>query len=192
MELFEILNLAQRYQVDELKNMVSGHINNFPLTLDNVVMVAASAEEQSHFEEVSTNLVKSCVDLLSAKMVDVSSVLSFISNNEDGATVQKLLKELGVKTKTSKKQACDNCGKKPCRNKSKITNFNDLTPGQVIQTTNSTAWLDAYRLQVCRVVSVSRSGARVAWMNLPNRDNPDESRNYPSSFHDKFTYMCDK
>ena len=50
--------------------------------------------------------MKSCVDLLSAKMVDVRSVLSFISNNEDGATVQKLLKELGVKTKKSK-QDCD-------------------------------------------------------------------------------------
>ena len=190
-KLFEILNLAQRYQVDELKNMMSGHINNFPLSLDNVVMVAATAEEGSHFEEVSTNLLKSCVDLLSAKMVDVRSVLSFISNNEDGATVQKLLKDLGVKTKKSK-QDCDNCGKQPCRNKSKISNFDDLTPGQMIQTINSAPWLETGRLKVCRVVSVSGSGARIAWMNLPNGDNQGQSRNYPSSFYDKFTYMCDK
>ena len=97
-ELFELLNLAQRYQVDELKDRVSGHINNFPLSLDNVAMVAAVAEELSHFEEVSKHLLKSCVDLLSTKMVDVRSVLTFISNNEDGAIVQKLLKDLDVKT----------------------------------------------------------------------------------------------
>ena len=97
-ELFELLNLAQRYQVDELKDRVSGHINNFPLSLDNVAMVAAVAEELSHFEEVSKHLFKSCVDLLSTKMVDVRSVLTFISNNEDGAIVQKLLKNLDVKT----------------------------------------------------------------------------------------------
>ena len=97
-ELFELLNLAQRYQVDELKDRVSGHINNFPLSLDNVAMVAAVAEELSHFEEVSKHLFKSCVDLLSTKMVDVRSVLTFISNNEDGAIVQKLLKDLDVKT----------------------------------------------------------------------------------------------
>ena len=104
MELFEILNVAQRYQVDELKEMVSGHINNFPISLENVVMVAATAQELSHFDEVSKHLLKRCLDLLSTKMVDVRSVLAFISNNEDAATVQKLLKDLDVKTKSTPKE----------------------------------------------------------------------------------------
>ena len=35
-DLFEILNLAQRYQVDKLKDVVSKYINNFPITMDNI------------------------------------------------------------------------------------------------------------------------------------------------------------
>ena len=65
-DLFEILNLAQRYQVDKLKDVVSKYINNFPITMDNVAMVANTALDLSNiFDEVSENLLKSCADLLS-------------------------------------------------------------------------------------------------------------------------------
>ena len=64
--MFEILNLAQRYQVDKLKDVVSKYINNFPITMDNVAMVANTALDLSNiFDEVSENLLKSCTDLLS-------------------------------------------------------------------------------------------------------------------------------
>ena len=188
-ELFEILNLAQRYQVDELKNMVSRHINNFPLSLDNVVMVAATAEEMSHFEEVSTDLGKACVDLLATQLVNVRSVLNFISNNEDGATVVKLLKDLDIKNE--RMQDCDNCGKNPCMDKSNII-FYDLAPGQVIQTNNSNSWQSTYRLQVCRVVSVSDSGATVEWTNSTNREKQNVFQTKYLIDIDHFTYKCDK
>ena len=185
-ELFELLNLAQRYQVDMLKDVVSDFITDFPLSLDNVVMVAATSEEMSHFEEVSTDLGKACVDLLATQLVNVRSVLNFISNNEDGATVVKLLKDLDIKNE--RMQDCDNCGKNPCLNKSSII-FNDLASGQVIQTTNSTSWQSTYRLQVCRVVSVSVSGATVAWVNPPNSA---KQNTYPKYNMERFTYMCHK
>ena len=185
-ELFEILNLAQRYQVDMLKDVVSDFITDFPLSLDNVVMVAATSEEMSHFEEVSTDLGKACVDLLATQLVNVRSVLNFISNNEDGATVVKLLKDLDIKNE--RMQDCDNCGKNPCLNKSSII-FNDLASGQVIQTTNSTSWQSTYRLQVCRVASVSVSGATVAWVNPPNSA---KQNTYPKYNMERFTYMCHK
>ena len=55
-DLFEILNLA----------VVSKYINNFPITMDNVAMVANTALDLSNiFDEVSENLLKSCADLLS-------------------------------------------------------------------------------------------------------------------------------
>ena len=94
-----------------MKDVVSKYINNFPLTMDNVVMVAATAQELSHFEEVSKNLLKGCVDLLSTRLVDVKSVLTFISKNGDGSTVLKLLKDLDSK----KESICNNCGKLPCQ-----------------------------------------------------------------------------
>ena len=119
--------------MDQLKEVVSKYINNFHLTMDNVVMVAATAQELSHFEEVSKNLLKGCVDLLSTRLVDVKSVLTFISKNGDGSTVLQLLKDLDSK----KESICNNCGKLPCRTK---INFNDLDPGQIIQPTHSSGY----------------------------------------------------
>ena len=125
-----------------MKDVVSKYINNFPLTMDNVVMVAATAQELSHFDEVSKNLLKGCVDLLSTRLVDVKSVLTFISKNRDGSTVLQLLKDLDSK----KESICNNCGKLPCRTK---INFKDLIPGQILQPTHSSGswpeWLSPKR-----------------------------------------------
>ena len=44
-ELYEVFNLAERYQVEELKEVVSTSIKNFPLSIDNVVKSAAIAKE---------------------------------------------------------------------------------------------------------------------------------------------------
>merc|ERR1719339_209835 len=55
-ELYEILNLAEKYQVKELKDKVSELMKNFTLTMSNVVDVAATTEEFSHFENLSNNL----------------------------------------------------------------------------------------------------------------------------------------
>ena len=77
-ELFEILNLAQRYQVDKLKEVVSKYINNFPITMDNVAMVANTALDLSNiFDEVSENLLKSCADLLTKQ--DSNNLCYFFS-----------------------------------------------------------------------------------------------------------------
>ena len=150
-ELFEILNLAQRFQVDKLKEVVSKNINNFPLTMDNVVMVAATAQELSHFEEVSKNLMEGCVDLLSKRLVDVKSVLAVISKNGDGSTVLKLLKDFDLKMKS----ICNNCGSFPCRTS---INPNDLAPGQIIPN----RFID----HRCKVIRILNSGeVAVDWVN---------------------------
>ena len=49
-----------------MKDVMSKYINNFPITMDNVAMVANTALDLSNiFDEVSENLLKSCADLLS-------------------------------------------------------------------------------------------------------------------------------
>ena len=55
-ELYEILNLAKRYQVRELKDKTVEVLKNFAISVDNVVEVAAAAEEFSHFEAESKTL----------------------------------------------------------------------------------------------------------------------------------------
>ena len=116
-DLFEILNLAQRYQVDKLKDVVSKYINNFPITMDNVAMVVNTALDLSNiFDEVLENLLKSCADLLSkqdsnnlcyfckdpcSSLQDMKQHIMTVHNVKlSVAQLKKILKEKNIKEKS--------------------------------------------------------------------------------------------
>ena len=67
---------------------------NFPVTLENVVKVAATTELFSHFEVPSKDLYSSCVALMEEKFETVGSLVHFIQSNEDKTTVMRLLNDV--------------------------------------------------------------------------------------------------
>ena len=93
-ELFEILNLGERYQVQELKDRISQLIENFPFTNVSVVDVAAIAEEFSHFESSSRALFSNCVAFIEKQFRSAHGVLKFVRENEDKVTATKLLQSV--------------------------------------------------------------------------------------------------
>jgi len=129
-ELFEILNLAEKYQVKELKDRVSEFIENFtdkaPLTINNVVDVAATAQEFYHFDNLSKALFARCVAFVGSKFSNAQSVLNFVQGNEDKTTVLKLLQDV------ENPGYCTNCRQKPCRDKDKVLTSDRLQPGMVL------------------------------------------------------------
>ena len=130
-ELYEILNLAEKYQVKELKDRVVNFIKSFPLSIHNVVKVAATTQEFSQFKEESEELYKTCVALLGTHFSDAQSVLNFVSKHDDETiVVVKLLKDVENKNN----QPCSNCQQKPCRNGSSILENDLLLPGMLVNT----------------------------------------------------------
>ena len=99
-ELFETLNLAERYQTKELHDKVNGLIKYFPLNLENVVEVAATTKEFSQFENLSKSLYGRCVAFIEKNCTDVQSFLTFVQRNEDKATVMTVLQDIKI-TKSS-------------------------------------------------------------------------------------------
>ena len=145
-ELYEILNLAEKYQVKELKVKVVNFIKSFPLSIHNVVKVAATTQKFSHFKEESEGLYKNCVAFLGKHFADVPSVLNFVSKHEDEAmVVVKLLKDVERK----KNQPCSNCKQRPCRNGSSIMENDLLLPGMLVKS----HWHAKHENQICRVKS---------------------------------------
>ena len=185
-ELYELLNLAERYQVKELKDKVSHFIKNFPLSIDNVAKVAATACEFAQFGEGSLELYAKCVTFLATQFTDAQSVLNFVVRNEDEATVVKLLRDV-------KNPGCPNCQQTPCRNKSSISRKDLLLPGMLIQTGDS-GWRQRYKHQLCRVVSTGEGGnVSVTWVNPPAHHDVDVSDPYTSHLdYMGFKYVCDK
>ena len=135
-ELYEILNLAERYQVKELKEKVCEFIKNFPLSLDNVANIAAAALEFVHFPPVSHQLYSKCVDFLGAQFTDAKSVLDFVQRNDDNAIVVKLLRDVGP--------GCQNCQQTPCRTRSRrrTVSLIHLLPSSFEQVTDHAEGLD--------------------------------------------------
>ena len=95
-ELFEILNLAERYQVRELKDMTVEVFKNIPIAMDNVVDMAATAEEFSHFDAMSKAVYSRCVAFIEGHFTNAQSVIEFIQRNEDKATVIKLVNDVKI------------------------------------------------------------------------------------------------
>ena len=135
-ELYEILNLAERYQVKELKDKVCEFIKNFPLSLENVANIAAAALEFVHFPEVAHQLYSKCVVFLGAQFTDAKSVLDFVQRNEDNAIVVKLLRDVGP--------GCQNCQQTPCRTRSRrrTVSLIHLLPSSFEQVTDHAEGLD--------------------------------------------------
>ena len=188
-ELFEIFNLAERYQVEELKKVVSNFIKNFPLSMDNLVKAATTAKEYCHFEGVSGALFANCVDFTKAQFTDVDSLLTFVQENDDDVMVMKLLKDI----KLPVEEICSNCKQKPCRNKSNILATDLITPGMRLQY-HGVVWM-ASANKFCRVVSRTATHVSISWEEPPSTTriaDPFDIYIIDNSGRSLFEYACDK
>merc|ERR1712037_256940 len=186
-ELFELLNLAERYQVRELKDKVVNLIKNFTISINNVTEVAATTYHFPEFKEESEALYANCLTFLGAQFSDAQSVLSFVRSFEDEATVVRLLKDLDMEEKK-----CSNCEGKPCRNRSDVLPGDSLSPGVLIKTKANDEWREKYRAQLCQVVTSSGARVTVSWMSPPRPEDDDVSDPYNIHIFNMFQYACHK
>ena len=190
-EVYDILNLAEKYQVKELRDVVADFIQNFQLSIDNVVESAAIAQEFSHFEDASQALFATCVAFTRTQFTNADSVLTFVQRHDDETTVMKLLKDVKVS------EDCSNCRQRPCRNNYDILIAHLLVPGMMVRTRQEDRiWVQRCQDRLCKVVSISPGGnLSVSWsikpaptcVSDPFNDNLIDSRG-----NSLFKYACNK
>ena len=215
-ELYDVLNLAEMYQVKELRDVVCDFIQNFPLSTDNVVKSAATAVEFLHFNDASQALFASCVAFTKTLFTNADSVLNFIQRQDYEATVMKLLKDVRVPVpeqrhynettlmKLLKDQKvsgdCSNCRQKPCRNNSDISANDLLVPDMMVRTTtdwnsDGCRWTFECQQKLCRVVSIKSSDRfsvimKEAPVMHPRLSDPFEVGGINNWGYSSFTYAC--
>ena len=100
-KLFELLELAERYQVLDLKNVVNKALQNFVVTRENMIFAATVASNyKAAFEDMSLNLSMKCLGFLHASTKDSDDVFALIGdtmNNFPGASLDILLELKKVK-----------------------------------------------------------------------------------------------
>merc|ERR1719319_1870141 len=90
-EVFNVLYLVTKYQIPELIRAVEAYLSSFPLTDNTVVEVASEAIEfRETFHKQAQDLLLLCAKFLKTKLTDVPSLLRFVENKDDLATVNEL------------------------------------------------------------------------------------------------------
>ena len=156
-ELYDILNLAEKYQVKELRDVVCDFIQKIPLSVRIQFESVATAEQFSHFDDASQALFASRVAFTRTLFTNVYPCLTFGQRHNDETSVTKLLKDEKVS------YDCSNCREKLSHNNSHSLANDLLVSDMMVRTKEgwgSRCRQKLYRLisnsKLCRVVSSSK------------------------------------
>ena len=96
-KLFELLTLADRYQILDLKTLATEALSNLALTRENMIFTATVAKQyKPAFEDVSTRLMVKCLKFLYDTTTGVGDIGALIMETEQsfpGASLD-ILREL--------------------------------------------------------------------------------------------------
>ena len=81
-ELFDILNLAERYNVPKLKEELKEQVKKVPIDMKNLVEVGAVALKFSHFEDVSSALLLHCAKVFQKKVRTAAAQVQFMQEQQ--------------------------------------------------------------------------------------------------------------
>jgi len=123
--LFEILNLAERYQMPEIVHIITDQIKTVELNMENVMEAAAVAENYSRFEQASKALFERCGLVIDKQLKTMSDIIKFLSDDTDDKIDTLLLKRILVAIGRS---TCSNCK----HSLAECLDGKDVTPQNII------------------------------------------------------------
>ena len=182
-QLFDLLNISKRYQVDELSLAILNHFKNFPWTRNNLSDLN-NVEEFKQFPDETEALFKSAANFFkknftSVKDMHVLCETSTLYNRPPfkGDLVVRLLAE-------TKKLRCDVCKWSSCKHGEMIRGIEELKPGQLVKTKPMHHWRERYRGKVCQVISVDKESEAVElhFLNPPSPGDDDMTNPYKWQF----------
>ena len=132
-ELFDIANMAEKYQVNALWDKIEVTVREFlHLNKENVVIVAAIAKRYSQFENLANSVLKKCREFLSS-VLKVRDDYCEYADKHVGAELADVAFELlaGMKEVGPTLKKC--CELKTCRRGKPMLNLSDFEVGERVQ-----------------------------------------------------------
>ena len=174
-ELFDILNISKRYQLDDLTLAINNHFKDFPFTLKqdiwfrrgypdpDILKVVAYAEEFEQFPDEKESLFNRAAIFLREKLTTTEEMLSFLDGTsfEHRDLAVRLLKEV-------KKLPCDECKRNPCQHGEGIRGADQIKPGQLVRTSSTFLHENRpidYEGLVCQVHRVNGNQVELHFLN---------------------------
>jgi len=134
-EIFDIVNLAEKYQIPELSEEITFQLKEYPLTMENVLDIAETAAQFNQFETIVSKLLETCAIFLKSELNTEKSQLQF-ALKQSGTGMEKIVLHLLSMVGPE----CSNCRKLECMNGQLITTCDLIAEGMkiTVSTTNVT------------------------------------------------------
>lgn len=158
-DIFEIVYLAEKYQISDLLLELLRVVTNFVITEANFINIASTAAAFEHFKDVSSALFENCARFIRKTKITSVDLLNFAvkADVKYVAIVMKLI------TMASKLPAlgCENCGVvdlSKCGNGKAIANWQAVRFGlRVCETSQVDGWQD-------EVQKVIKTEGQMVWI----------------------------
>ena len=142
-EVFELVNLAERYKLSKLKAKLKNVLEAMSLSKDDVVEVAKAAMKFLQCEETSKAILDNCAKTLNRELDTKESVLKFSAayyGTEDEGIVMKLMSMMN----DLQPLLCSNCQEMPCKSGTAITSVKQVRAGTVLVPNKDCSALNAF------------------------------------------------
>jgi hypothetical protein len=134
LEMYDIVNLAEMYQMPDMMEEIKAQMENVAITEESLMDTAHTAAQFSQFSEVSTTLLRTCARFLQKTKKTSTERLDFAmkqSGNGQEATALQLL----VLARDLPALECGNCGepKEKCLDGKVVASRDRFSPGLKIR-----------------------------------------------------------
>jgi len=134
MELYDVVNLAEKYDMPPLTEVVKSQLEMYPLTMENLMEVANTADEYQQFPDVTSAVLLSCAKFLHSSFQSRKDLFKFAAeqvSRGQGATAINLLALANELPESPATQVCDNCSEveSNCLDGQEVKTFNNVKFG---------------------------------------------------------------
>jgi len=149
-EIFDVIYLATRYEIQALKELLNHKLENVKVNKVNILEVFKIAEDFKVFEESSKILKANCAQVLRDQLENIEDVINFLAvaedagNGDEAKRLTILMKSVKpILMKSVKPSACTNCKSRPCKNGEYVEDIDQLQAGMKIKPNNSRNFIDS-------------------------------------------------
>lgn len=115
-EVFDVVNLIERFQIAQLVEVILKQLSNYPITDETVMDVADEAMQYtSLFPKETQHLLLVCAKFLQIKLKDAKSICKYAEGLEEDRK-EAFATLLGVMSGITAAKECSNCNSENCLN----------------------------------------------------------------------------
>ena len=131
-ETFDLMNLAERYDLPKLKKKLNQELETMVLSKYTVVEVANTAMKFHQLEEASRALLENCAKTLYKELDTKDCVVKLIYSVHGTKDETMVLKLISMMNDLPPLSLCSNCQESPCKSGNPITSVGQIRPGTVV------------------------------------------------------------